>query len=121
MKKIILLTAAILLCIALCGIVTGCGNQKANETAAATEAEKITLVGQWQYENGGYVYTFNEDGTGNYNAFGTPLNFTYTDKGTSIELKYEDVDGPSTYEYTIEGNTLTIKDDFGQDVKYIRK
>ena len=46
---------------------------------------------------------------------------TYTDNGASIEFTYEDVDAPTVLEYTIDGDTLTIKDSFGSNVKYIKK
>ena len=64
---------------------------------------------------------FNADGTGTYDMFGEGMSFTYTDNGTSIEFLYEDVDDPTVLEYTIDGDTLTMKDSFGSDVTYVKK
>jgi len=154
MKRISIISIAIILCIILTAALTGCSGGKTAteadkteaaqateaaetvaETTAATEAEKTEaateaetesekspLVGSWDYEElSGFVYTFNEDGTGKYDVFGEVMNFTYTDKGDSIEFHYEDVDAPTTLDYSIDGDTLTIKDSAGADVKYIKK
>ena len=93
------------------------------EASAETEAQSASpLVGSWDYaELSGFVYTFNEDGTGKYDAFGEVLNFTYTVTDSTLEFHYEDTDAPFTTEYTIDGDTLTIKDSLGEDVKYIKK
>lgn len=98
--------------------------QTATQTQAETtaSAENSPLIGSWEYEEmSGFTYTFNPDGTGTYDVMGEVMSFTYTDNGDSIEMLYEDVDAPSTYAYSIDGNTLTIKDSFGSDVKYIKK
>lgn len=95
------------------------------ETAAleetAAENEGSPLIGSWEYEEGGFTYTFNADGTGTYDVFGEVMNFAYTDNGDSFTMTYEDVDAPTTLEYSIDGNTLTVKDSVGSDVKYIKK
>ena len=92
------------------------------ETEAPTEAETSPLVGSWEYDEvEGFIYTFNADGTGTYDVLGEIMNFTYTDKSGSVDIMYEDVDEPYTAEYTIEGNTLIMKDSLGVDVKYIKK
>ena len=94
--------------------------------AAATEAETTAdkaespLVGTWTYEDGGFTYTFNADGTGAYEVFGEVLNFTYTDNGDSIDVLYDDVDSPLNLPYSIDGNTLTVKDSFDEEVKYVK-
>lgn len=96
-----------------------------NESTAAAETtannDSSTLVGSWEYADGGFTYTFNADGTGTYDMFGEGMSFTYTDNGTSIEFLYEDVDDPTVLEYTIDGDTLTMKDSFGSDVTYVKK
>ena len=101
------------LTIALVGIVilTGCGKKK--------EEKKVTLVGEWDYN--GFVYTFNEDGTGNYNALGATMEFTYTTEGTKLSILYDGTTAPFETEYKIEDNKLTIKDSFDEDVVYNRK
>ncbi len=85
------------------------------------EEETLTLVGQWEYESGGYTYTFNEDGTGTYSFGGTEMKFTYEDKGNAFSLLYDGNTDATDYEYVIEGKTLTVTDSFGSPVVYTRK
>ncbi len=80
---------------------------------------KKPLVGSWDHN--GFIYTFNSDNTGNYNALGTILEFSYEDDGERVTLNYKDVIIPSVYEYKIEGKKLIIKDSLGDDVEYIKK
>ena len=49
------------------------------------------------------------------------MNFAYTDNGDSFTMTFEDADAPTTLAYSIDGNTLTVKDSVGSDVKYIKK
>ena len=93
--------------------------EEKNETTA--DQGDSPLIGSWTYDEGGFTYTFNADGTGEYDFFGEVMSFTYTDNGDSIEILYADVDGPSAFDYSIDGNTLIIKDSFGTDVKYIKQ
>ena len=94
--------------------------QAQDETAASDESSE--LIGSWEYEEmEGFTYTFNADGTGKYDVMGDVIDFTYTDNGDSFTMTYDDVDTPLTMEYVIEGNTLTVKDSLGSDVKYIKK
>ena len=78
------------------------------------------LVGSWAYEEDlNFVYTFNANGTGTYTIHGEVLNLTYQDNGTSVDYEMGGV--PGSFEYTISGNTLIIKDSAGEDVKYTRQ
>ena len=111
MKKSTISIIAVALCVLLTAFsLCACGNNN-----------KASLVGTWDYEGGRYIYTFNEDGTGVYDAAGTELEFTYKDNGNSIEMTYDNTTEPSVYEYRIEGDTLIIKDSLGSDVKYNKK
>jgi uncharacterized lipoprotein YehR (DUF1307 family) len=106
MKKYIL---SILLVMTLTILLTGCGKDKG-------------LIGSWEYEQGsGYIYTFNEDKTCSYEAFGTKMECTYEDDGKKVSILYTGNTLASSYEYKVEGDTLTIKDSFGKDVIYKRK
>lgn len=97
-------------------------NEAAEVTVApAAEAGDSPLIGSWDYEDGGFTYTFKADGTGVYDIYGEVMNFTYTDNGDSFTMTYEDIDTPTTLDYTIDGDTLTVKDSFGADVRYIKK
>lgn len=95
---------------------TGCGNTKKEKEKAVDP-----IVGVWTYENGGYTYTFNEDGTGNYAYYSTKMEFTYKTEGNKLEITYSGSTSPFKTEFTIEGNTLNIKDSFGKDTIYKKK
>ena len=82
---------------------------------------KKGLVGKWEYDGGGYVYTFNSDGTGSYSYGSASMDFTYEDKGTEVSILYTGNTMASSYQYKIEDNVLIIKDSIGNDVKYKRK
>ena len=80
-----------------------------------------SIVGKWEYDGGGYVYTFNSDGTGSYSYGSASMDFTYEDKGTEVSILYTGNTMASSYQYKIEDNVLIIKDSIGNDVKYKRK
>ena len=93
------------------------------ETEAKASADN-GLVGSWDFaELSGMVYTFNADGTGSYNMFGEVMNFTYEADGSTLKLTFtdEDVDVPTELAYTIDGDTLNVKDSLGNDTIYKRK
>ena len=93
------------------------------ETEAKASADN-GLVGSWDYaELSGMVYTFNADGTGSYDMFGEVMNFTYEADGSTLKLTFtdEDVDVPTELAYTIDGDTLNVKDSLGNDTIYKRK
>ena len=117
------------------------------ETAAATTAEQQTtvpetteaqrsdpaaespkagaadtgLVGSWEYESGGFTYTFNEDGSGVYDMAGTKMKFTYTSENSVLSITYEGSTAPMQLEYVLSGDTLNVKDSGGNDTIYHRK
>ena len=97
---------------------------EADTEAPADEGGKAAsgaIVGSWEYTSGGYVYTFNADGTGSYSAGSTVMEFTYTDKGDSVEILYTGNTMPNVFKYSISGNTLSIDDSFGDKVEYTKK
>ena len=86
---------------------TGCG-----------KSDKNPIVGKWQSkEYSSYVYTFNEDGTGDYSG----TKFTYTAKDGKISIKYENSSAAFESTYEIKDKQLNIKDSFGKDTIYIKK
>ena len=117
------------------------------ETAAATTAEQQTtvpetteaqrsdpaaespkagaadtgLVGSWEYESGGFTYTFNEDGSGVYDVAGTKMKFTYTAENSVLSITYEGSTAPMQLEYVLSGDALNVKDSGGNDTIYHRK
>lgn len=104
-KKIASIVAIVAIIVLSFIILTGCGskNQK-------------TIVGDWEYENGGYIYHFNEDGTGTY--MGT-MKFTYTENNGDVKITYDGMD--NLLEGTWEDDVLNVKDSFGSDTIYNRK
>ena len=106
MKKVFF---SLMLVMVLSVLLVGCGKKKG-------------LVGTWEYEaSPNYKYIFNEDKTCSYEYFGTKMECTYEDDGTKVSILYTGNTVASSYEYKIDGDTLTIKDSFGKDVIYKRK
>ncbi len=105
MKKYLL--GIVLLCMFSFVLLTGCG--------------KKGLIGKWEYESGGYVYTFNEDGTGSYSYAGVEAKFTYTTEDNKLSITYDGSTAAFETTYTIDGDVLNIKDSFGNDTIYKRK
>ena len=111
MKNTIKIIALILILIIGVFALTGCGNDNKKGN---------TIVGSWKYDGADYTYTFNEDGTGNYDAAGTKMEFTYTTTENKISILYNGNTSPFETEYSIEGDTLNIIDSFGSDTLYKR-
>ena len=103
-KKIISLIAIIAIMVASLAILVGCNDNKK------------TIVGDWEYESGGYTYHFNEDGTGTYMD---TMKLTYTEDNGKVTITYDGMD--NSLEGTWEGDTLNVKDSFGSDTIYKRK
>ena len=93
----------------------------ADAAPAADAAADTGIEGSWEYESGGYIYTFNADGTGTYDISGTIMNFTYTADGSVLAITYEGSDAPMELEYEIDGDKLNVKDSMGSDTIYYRK
>lgn len=108
MKKILISIIFIITIFSSLFIITGCKKEK-----------KEPIVGTW--ERSGFVYKFNKDKTGSYNASGNKMEFTYEDKGNKVILLYKKTNKKGTYNYKIKKNKLIIKDSFGNDIVYIRK
>lgn len=104
--------ALVLVLVTVCTLLAACGAKKGD-----------SLAGDWASEDfdGKFIYTFKEDGTGNYDAYGTDMPFTYKVDGDKLSIQYEDVDVPWETTFKIEGDTLTVKDDTGNDVIYHKK
>ena len=116
MKKFIKFMGLLMIaCIAILAL-TGC----------AENTEKVVssnpLVGSWKNEYLGYdfIYTFNADGTGKYDAAGTNMPFTYTTEGNQISILYDGDSASFDTEYSIDGSTLNVIDSLGNDTLYQR-
>ena len=114
-KKSIIITASAL--IGACSILGACsgGDGETNNSNS--------LVGHWASEEfeGAFVYTFNEDGNGNYDAAGVSMPFTYTIDGDKLSILYENDTTQFETTYKVSDNTLTIKDSLNADVVYNKK
>lgn len=84
--------------------------------------KKDSIIGYWKNDELGYdfIYTFNEDGTGEYDAAGTIMEFTYKTDGNKISILYTGNTASFDTEYELDGDTLNIKDSFGDDTFYKR-
>ena len=140
MKKKIISVAAVAV-IAFAFVAAGCGgggnaaSSKASSSAAtvassssaasssaAISEEAKAVVGSWVSEAmKEYVYTFNEDGTGNYAMGDTKKDLTFKVAGGKLEILFKGDTAPFKTPVRIEGNKLIIKDSFDKDVVYIKK
>ncbi|MBO4432612.1 MAG: hypothetical protein J5852_03670 [Clostridia bacterium] len=90
-------------------------------TKGNNKAQAGAIIGSWEYKNGGYTYTFNSNGTGSYEAGSTVMEFTYEDDGSTVKILYKGNTMPNEFAYTINGNTLSIEDSFGEKIDYEKK
>ena len=110
MKKVFLVG---LLTIVMCFMLVGCGKANINKEIVGKWKNDTTVEG---YE---FIYTFNDDGTGEYNAAGTIMKFEYTINGNKISFKYldEDMETLDTI-FSIDDDTLNVKDSNNEDTLY---
>ena len=104
--------------------VAGTTEEQRSDSAAETakaDATDTGLVGSWEYEIGGFTYTFNSDGSGVYDVAGTQKKFTYTAENSVLSITYEGSTAPTQLEYVLSGDTLNVKDSGGNDTIYHRK
>lgn len=103
---------------------TAAATTAAVETTAApatTEAAKSALIGTWDsVEAPGTYYTFNEDGTGVIGGEGYTIKMNYVDKGASVELTSEGNTSALVWNYTIEGDKLSMTDADGATLTYTK-
>ena len=139
MKSKLYTLIALTLCVLMAVLSFSACSKKGNGTettaanAAAEDADKSesqeaaagsALLGTWSAnEAEGCAYTFEEGGKGVWDASeGMLMNFTYTDKGETVEITYEGASTTQIWEYTIDGANLTMKDlDTGSILTYTKK
>ncbi|MBQ7505030.1 MAG: hypothetical protein IJT79_06925 [Ruminococcus sp.] len=95
-------------------------SSKSDSSKAEASADN-KLVGSWEYESGGFTYTFNDDKTGVYDVAGQKMNFTYEADGSTLSILYDGNTAPMELEYELSGDTLNVKDSTGSDTIYKRK
>ena len=126
-KRILAIVAVLVLLCAFTGCNKNDGETGESSTASAVSEQSVIeqddpIVGKWQSEKlPDYVYTFNADGTGQYDMAGNILDLTYTTEDGKITISFT-ADGytPVTLNYELDGDKLNIKDSFGKDTFYIR-
>lgn len=110
-KSYLSIVIVVLLAIAL----VGCGKNVDNTKE---------IVGYWKNDTTlpgfEFIYTFNENGTGNYNSAGTDMPFRYVISDNKISIFYDGFDVPFDTEFEIKGNVLNVKDSNNEDVLYNR-
>lgn len=117
---------AVMFAVMIAAAFAGCNNQNEEESSSIpTESETVPsdpLVGQWRSKRlPDYVYTFNSDGSGQYDMAGKVLKMTYTTEDGKISLNYlEEGYSTVTLNYILDGDTLNIKDSYGKDTFYER-
>lgn len=110
MKRKLLLT---LFTVVMCFTLVGCGKVNLSKEIVGKWKNDTTIEG---YE---FIYTFNADGTGEYDAAGTIMKFKYTINGNKISFKYTDEDMASLdTTFSIDGDTLNVKDSNNEDTLY---
>ncbi len=100
----------------------GSGNSAA---VAAPESKGTGIVGTFRYVDAETPeltssYTFNQDGTGQYELLGEKLDLTYKTNGNTLSIMFAGQNVPMDVEYTVNAQALTIKDVTGGDVVYHR-
>lgn len=107
-KRIFALLLAILM---IASVFAACEDGK---KTSKKDAVKDPLKGTWSAAEDGYEmsFTFNGDGTGSLDVAGTSIDTTYKTQGTtlSVTMTYEGNTDTQDFEYTLDGNTLTLDD-----------
>lgn len=116
MKRTMKVVAIAIMFVSVMFALTGCN--KKNESK---DKKVDAIVGAWEYTGGSYTYHFNEDGTGDYSYNSSKMEFTYKTDGNKLSITYKGSTAPMETEYSIDGDTLNVKDSFGKDTLYKRK
>ena len=93
--------------------------------AANGENKGTGIVGTFRYVDAETPeltssYTFNQDGTGQYELLGEKLDLTYKTNGNILSIMFAGQSIPMDVEYTVNAEALTMKDVTGNDVVYHR-
>ncbi|MBE6835450.1 MAG: hypothetical protein E7515_04275 [Ruminococcaceae bacterium] len=78
-----------------------------------------TIVGLWAgATDNEFYYLFNDDKTGSFALGGEIKDFTYTDNGDSVTIVFNNNTKEHIFKYSIDGDVLSIENDFGAIEKY---
>lgn len=107
MKRIVMLVAVVLV-IAVAASLAACG-------------AKSPVVGTWNSnEAEGASVIFKEDGTGSMGTSDFALTFSYTEKDNKLELSRVGETEKIVYEYTIDGDQLSLQAQDGSILTYTK-
>jgi hypothetical protein len=84
---------------------------------------KKSIVGKWKAidKESEYYYIFNSDKTCSYEMTVARLDCTYEENDSKLTILYNGTENPVTFEYRFENNMLIIKDDTGNDNKFVKE
>ena len=118
MKKIVclLMVALMLVCFCACG---NGGDSDTTTTTVISDVEKA-LIGKWNRNNSDIVLELMENNKGTQTQKGISTNVYWEADADGIVLKTNMVAENVKMEYTLEGDTLTIKNTDGTKVVYTR-
>ena len=124
-KTIIIIAVVIVAVIAIvcCAVFM---NKKDNNNEASNNSSSViketSIVGEWKntLEGFDFIYTFNADGSGKYDAAGTLMPFTYTIDGDKISILYEGDTVSFDTTFSVNGDTLNVVDSMGEDTLYTK-
>lgn len=91
------------------------------ETVSNTEKNNNgrSIVGLWAgTTDNEFYYLFNEDKTGSYTMGVDIKEFTYTDNGDSVTIIFNGNTKEHVFKYSIDGDVLSIENDYGIVEKY---
>ena len=99
------------------------------ETEETTEQPEIDseLVGTWEYKGNSVdeTYVFNDDATGHYtitlNGKPSEHDLTFKTEGNKLVITFPAENDGKTDEYSIDGDKLTVKTEYGDEIEYTRK
>ena len=100
------------------------GEEKTTEkTSQESKTEPTTpartIVGLWAgATDNEFYYLFNDDKTGSFALGGEIKDFTYTDNGDSVTIIFNNNTKEHVFKYSIDGDVLSIENDFGAVEKY---
>lgn len=107
MKRIAMIVAVVLV-IAVVASLVACG-------------EKSPVIGTWNSNDAeGASIVFKEDGTGSMGSSDFALTFSYTEKDKKLELTRVGEKEKIVFEYTINGDQLSLKSEDGSTLTYTK-
>jgi len=101
----VILALALILSLAACG---GSDNNNGSSKGSGGAKGDSAVVGTWENSEYGIVCTFNENGTGTLNEPDYSVSFTYTDKGSFLEITYDGATDVQHIDYVFEGDNLNL-------------